>query len=91
MGEQEIVKAYRDLYKGTLKAVRYSKPARFTARNIIAEAFRRRPQRDFNPSQIKNTLEFLKRAETFRGYEHRILRGLLHARWWQDHRSEKGL
>lgn len=48
-------------------------------------AFRNRDAKDFRPRKINNTEEFLKRAEQDTGMEHRILKNLLHVRYWQHH------
>lgn len=73
----EIVTAYRHLYKGLLRAVQYSRPARFDARNQLRDAFRREDPSTFNKERIDKTVEFLGLAAQEAGLEHRILKNLL--------------
>ncbi|EGX95569.1 hypothetical protein CCM_00223 [Cordyceps militaris CM01] len=77
---QEVLHAYRHLYKGLLRGVQYSIPARYIVRDQIRLAFR---QGDVDPaattwdaSAIKRTLWFLSAAGREKGLEHRILRNL---------------
>lgn len=78
---QEVLHAYRHLYKGLLRGVQYSIPARYIVRDQIRLAFR---QGDVDPaattwdaSAIKRTLWFLSAAGREKGLEHRILRNLV--------------
>lgn len=93
MSSQEMIHAYRHLYRNLLRAVQYSKPARFTARDRLREAFRpssggggaaaAAAASPFDAEAIRRTIWFLKAAAAERGLEHRILRNLLrtaHAR-----------
>jgi hypothetical protein len=73
----EIVTAYRHLYKGLLRAVQYSSPARFDARNQLRDAFRREDPSTFNKERINKTVEFLGLAAQEAGLEHRIVKNLL--------------
>lgn len=77
----DIVRAYRHLYRGLLRAVQYSKPARFTARNQLRTGFRKGSIQDFNQEKISKTLEFLVGAERERGLEHKIVKNLLYTAW----------
>jgi hypothetical protein len=83
MANTEILHAYRDLYRGALRAVRNSSPAKHMIRMTIREAFRNSPIEEFESQKIENTKAFLRRAETHAGIEHKILRNLLHVRFWQ--------
>lgn len=51
----------------------------------MRNAFRTEPFENFNLGKIRNTEDFLKRAEQDTGMEHRILKNLLHVRYWQHH------
>ena len=76
MSSQHIIHAYRHLYRSLLQAVRFSKPARFTARDQLRRAFRE-PGAAFDEQGIQRTIWFLKAAAKAAGLEHRILRSLL--------------
>jgi len=73
-----VIQSYRHLYRGVLRAVRFSKPARFTARDQLRSAFRKGTIADLDVKKIARTLEFLKNAEEERGLEHKIVKNLLH-------------
>jgi hypothetical protein len=92
MSRQEILRAYRDLYKQSLRTVRYSTPARYSARDILRASFRDNlnPSTSFKPKRIANTLNFLERAVHYNGYEHKIIKNLLLIRWWRT-RNAMGL
>ncbi|KAI1817118.1 hypothetical protein GGS20DRAFT_100584 [Poronia punctata] len=76
----EIIHAYRHLYKGLLRAIQFSKPARFSARRQMRTAFREEGAK-FDPQAIERTLLFLDAATRERGLEHRILKNLLRIGW----------
>ena len=83
MSHEEIIHAYRHLYRGLLRAVQYSKPARFVARDQLRAAFREQPAPPHDPRAVKRTLLFLDAAAMEAGLEHKILQNLLrtaHAR-----------
>lgn len=80
--QKEIVLAYRHLYQHLLRAVQYSKPARFVARDRIRNAFRSSPPEAYDPAKIATTLEFLDGAIKARGVEHRVVKNLMHV-WWE--------
>ncbi|PKS12143.1 hypothetical protein jhhlp_001441 [Lomentospora prolificans] len=92
MAPQDVIHAYRHLYRGLLRAVQYSTPARYTARDQLRKAFRQpdttqglgNPALDKNA--IKRTIWFLEAAAKERGLEHKILRNLLKVAW---HRNNK--
>ncbi|KAJ5936969.1 hypothetical protein N7466_003419 [Penicillium verhagenii] len=83
---QPILHAYRSLYRGALKAIRYSTPARHVLRSTMRNAFRstHTPTSEFDPSKIANTLLFLERAADVRGLEHKIVKNLMLARYWEQ-------
>ena len=78
-----IILAYRSLYRSALRAVQYSKPARYILRATLRNAFRNGTQADFDPKKIGNTILFLENAANVKGLEHRILKNLMHVRWWE--------
>lgn len=76
--------AYRRLYRTALQAVRYSTPARYQVRSILRDSFRNLTPAAFSQRRIENTISFLKQAGNHNGYEHKILRNILHVRYWKD-------
>lgn len=89
MSKQDIVHAYRHLYRHSLRAAQFSKPARFTLRDRLRLAFRKGGPDDFDLPKIQNTLEFLRYATVENGLEHRIIKNLLFV-WWNQDRGGKG-
>jgi hypothetical protein len=85
MTDKAILHAYRHLYRNALRATHHSSPAKHVIRETIRTAFRTESAAHFNPQRVKNTEDFLKRAERDTGMEHRILKNLLHVRYWQHH------
>ena len=81
--KQDIIRAYRNLYRTGLHAVQYSAPARYTLRDRLRRAFRASPASDFDQQRILNTLEFLDGAAKTTGIEHHIVRSLLTV-WWHE-------
>ncbi|KAF4980612.1 hypothetical protein FZEAL_3425 [Fusarium zealandicum] len=83
----EIVHAYRQMYRNLLRAVQYSIPNRFVARDQLRSAFRE-PGATFDKKSVKRTIWFLEAAAKEKGMEHRILRNLLmvqHVRGYHAH------
>ena len=76
MSRQEIIHAYRKLYRSGLRAVQYSKPARYSLRTQLREAFRE-PGATFNAEGCRRTIWFLNAAAQETGIEHKIVRNLL--------------
>lgn len=76
MSSQEIVHAYRHLYRGLLHAVQFSNMARDPVRTTLREAFRDR-KGTFDAQAVKRTLWFLDAAAKERGLEHKILKNLV--------------
>ena len=83
MSNEAIVHAYRHLYRHGLRAVKFSKPSRYTVRDRLRHSFRKGRRDDFNPQKIANTIEFLKGAEATYGLEHKILKNLCFV-WWHE-------
>ncbi|KAE9375428.1 DUF1763-domain-containing protein [Stipitochalara longipes BDJ] len=81
---QEVIHAYRHLYRGLLHAVQFSKPARYVARDQLRKAFRMEHPSTFNQEKIGRTVEFLGFAAKETGLEHRIVRNLLHTAYWEQ-------
>ncbi|KAI5928273.1 hypothetical protein F4810DRAFT_186258 [Camillea tinctor] len=80
MTEKNIIHAYRHLYRDLLRAVHYSKPARFTVLYQLRAAFRDR-EATYNEQVVTRTREFLKSAIEVRGIEHCVLKNLLLIAW----------
>lgn len=85
MSRREIVHAYRHILRASLRAIHFSKPARYTLVSRLRLAFRS-PSSPFERSRIQNTLEFLKHARETTGLEHKILKNLLFV-WWDQARG----
>ncbi len=85
MTGEALLHAYRHLYRNALRATHRSSPAKHVIRETIRTAFRTEPACNFSLRRVKNTEDFLKRAEKDTGVEHRILKNLLHVRYWQHH------
>lgn len=91
MSKPDILHAYRSLYRTALRAVHYAKPARFEIRDILREAFRTQSPAHFNLRRVNNTVKFLENARTYNGFEHKILKNLLHLQYWRTQRFERPL
>ncbi|KAI4646866.1 hypothetical protein J4E93_005090 [Alternaria ventricosa] len=85
MSQQAVLHAYRHLYRHSLRAIQFSKPARYTLRDRIRLAFRKGSAADYEPQRIQNTLEFLQYATRQNGLEHKIVKNLLFVWWVQNH------
>lgn len=83
MSNQTVIHAYRHLYRHSLRAIRFSKPARYTLRDRLRLAFRKGSVGDLEPQKIKNTVEFLELATHDTGLEHKIVKNLLFV-WWDQ-------
>jgi hypothetical protein len=84
MPNEAVVHAYRHILRQSLRAIQFSKPARFTLRDRLRSAFRKGSASDFDRKRITNTLEFLQYATKQNGLEHKIVKNLLHVWWNQD-------
>ena len=80
----ETLRAYRHLYRAALRAVRHSSPAKYQIRDTMRSAFRNGSVETLDWQKVENTLQFLRRAESHAGMEHKILQNLLHVRYWQN-------
>lgn len=80
---QVVVHAYRHIYRQGLKTIRYSTPSRHVLRTTLRTAFRSAPREEFDSLRIANTLRFLERAADVRGFEHKIVKNLCFARYWE--------
>lgn len=88
---QGIRQAYRLLYHAGLEAVLYSRPARWEIRDILRQTFRTSPSSNFQPRRIQNTIKFLENARKYDGFEHRIVKNLLHLQYWKGRPLDKRL
>ncbi|OAX79981.1 hypothetical protein ACJ72_05694 [Emergomyces africanus] len=79
-----ILHAYRHLYRTGLQTIRYSCPGRYVLRWTLRKSFRNGPPNEFDPQRIVNTLEFLRHAANSTSTEHKIIKNLLHVRFWQQ-------
>ncbi|CAL3972509.1 unnamed protein product [Diplocarpon coronariae] len=79
----ELIHAYRHLYRGLLHAVRFAKPSRYIARDQLRNAFRNEHSSNFDKQKVERTIEFLQYAAQEKGLEHRIVKSLLHTRYWE--------
>jgi len=86
--DSAVTSAYRRLLRISLQAVRFSTPARYQVQSILRDSFRNSPAAAFIPRRIENTIGFLEQAREHNGLEHKILRNILHVRYWRDN-SEK--
>ncbi|KAL5118130.1 hypothetical protein ACEQ8H_003965 [Pleosporales sp. CAS-2024a] len=84
MSNEAVVHAYRHLLRHSLRAIQFSKPARYTLCNRLRLAFRRGSMRHLEPLRVANTLEFLQYATKENGLEHKIVKNLLFVWWMQD-------
>lgn len=91
MTQTEVIHAYRNLYRWLLRAVQYSTPARYTARDQLRRAFREPGQgggeKALDSDGVKRTIWFLQAAAKETGLEHRILKNLLKVAWHREHGS----
>lgn len=83
MSKQEVVHAYRHLYRGLLHAVQFSIKGRYIVRDQLRKAFRAR-EATFDGEGIQRTLFFLEAAAKERGLEHKILKNLVRAAHWRN-------
>ncbi|CAF9910976.1 MAG: hypothetical protein GOMPHAMPRED_007255 [Gomphillus americanus] len=77
--------AYRHLYKSALRAVAYSVPARYIIKAELRKAFRTGGGSavDYDATRIANTVEFFNQASKANWIEHKILKNLIHVRYWE--------
>lgn len=84
VSNKEIVLAYRHVYQAWLRAVQYTKPARYVVRDHIRDAFRNSPIEAYDAKRIATTLEFLDTATKRAGIEHRLLKRVMHCWYWRQ-------
>ncbi|OAG37004.1 hypothetical protein AYO21_08755 [Fonsecaea monophora] len=89
--KQTILHAYRHLYRTSLRAVKHARPARYEIRDILRASFRTSSPANFNLRRVQNTLKFLENARKYNGFEHRILKNLLHLQFWKIKGLDKQL
>jgi hypothetical protein len=83
MAGQEVIHAYRHLYRGLLQAVCYAPRARRVIRTQIRRAFRQ-PGVDLDPDAVKRTIWFLKAAAKEKGLEHRVLKNVIRVATYRE-------
>lgn len=88
MASTEILHAYRHLLRNSLRAIQFSKPARYTLRDRLRLAFHKGNAADFDARKVENTLEFLRYAAAENGLEHKIVKNLLFV-WWDQARGRR--
>lgn len=76
MTNLEVVHAYRSLLRAGLRAVQFSKPARFVVRDQLRDGFRERGA-TLDGERVRRTVLFLGAAAREAGLEHRILKNLV--------------
>lgn len=81
MAPLEVMHAYRHLYRDLLRAVQYSKPARYSGLRLLRQAFRDPNATTLDASGAEQTGIFLRAAAASRGLEHRVLRTVLRVEW----------
>lgn len=84
----QVTLAYRKLLKTSSQAVRFATPAKHLVRHILRDSFRGSPATAFNPRRINNTIRFLEQASEHNGLQHKILKNIIHVRWWKDHKDK---
>lgn len=77
-----VLHAYRQLYRHGLQAIHYSSPARYTLRETLRSSFRTQTRAEFDAKKVENTLSFLHRAALDTGMEHKLVKNILHVRYW---------
>ena len=87
----ELAQTYRAFYRTALRAVLYSKPARYQVRDWLREAFRHREPTAFDAQKTSRTLQFLDHAASSRGLEHQVVKNLLYVRGVRYRRSARTL
>ncbi|KAH6614075.1 hypothetical protein C7974DRAFT_368165 [Boeremia exigua] len=86
MPNTAIVHAYRHILRNSLRAIQFSRPARFTLLDRVRAAFRKGAVADYDEQKIANTVEFLRYAAKQNGLEHKIIKNLMYV-WWQQDRG----
>lgn len=81
MSTEELIHAYRKLFRAGLRAVKFSKPARFVVRDQLRAAFREGNAKDFDPDRVKRTVWFLTLAGEGSRLEHKIVQNLVRTQY----------
>ncbi|KAH6645791.1 hypothetical protein BKA67DRAFT_86092 [Truncatella angustata] len=76
MADSRVIHAYRRLYRHGLRAVQFSKPARYVLRDRLRVAFRENAAK-LDETGVEKTVQFLEAAQMSRGLEHKVLKNLL--------------
>ena len=81
-----LLHAYRHLLRAALRAVQFSKPARYVVRDQIREGFElsgttTKVLAPYDPERVRRTIWFLKAASQEAGLESRILKSLVRVAW----------
>lgn len=77
----EIIHAYRTLLRSSLRAVQFSKPARYVVQRRVREAFEKGTPEAYDAEAVRRTVWFLKAAAEERGLEHKIVKNLVRVAW----------
>ncbi|PKY00948.1 DUF1763-domain-containing protein [Aspergillus campestris IBT 28561] len=91
LAPQQVIHAYRHLYRQGLKAINYSTPSRHVLLRNLRKSFRTSYRQDYDPQKIENTVRFLQRASDVAGMEHKIVKNLMIVRYWDQPLLRKDL
>lgn len=83
MAQEEVLHAYRHLYRAALRAVCFSQPASTVIRDQLRRTFRDKTS-TFNRHAVRRTVWFLKNAARERGTEHKVLKNLILTQFHRD-------
>jgi uncharacterized protein (UPF0335 family) len=90
MSNVEILHAYRHLLRNGLRAVQFSKPARFVVEEQLRKAFQSTKREAFDPEAVRRTIWFLKAAAAERGLEHKIVKNMVKVTWRKQKEANTG-
>ena len=96
----ELAKAYRQLYRSGLRAIQFSKPARYVLRDQLRAAFRGQRTRltseannaatpKFDAEAVRRTVWFFNAAAASRETEHHVVQNLLITAFFRRRRAQK--
>lgn len=83
MAQEEVIHAYRHLYRAALRAVCHSQPASTVVRDQLRRAFRDKTN-TLDQRTVRRTVWFLNNAARERGTEHKIVKSLLLTEFYRD-------
>jgi hypothetical protein len=89
MSSVEVTHSYRALLRAGLRAIHFSKPARYTLVSRLRMAFTKNPRSAYDQQKVARTLEFLEYARKETGLEHKIVKNLLLV-WYNQDKGGKG-